>query len=108
MLSKFRKLYPQNLKVFCLQSTFLHFTLNKNQNKQGLISVFLKNFSKENKKNYENVEIKPFVEDQKPKITRLELDPIIPFHQKHKFTISFLSISALSFVLGTFSHFYLG
>ena len=80
-------------------------SLSKNHKNNGLVTIFLKQFSEEKDKIHEKMEIKPYDERQKPKITRLPLDPKLPFHKKHKFTLSFLSVSTLSFVFGTFSNF---
>lgn len=103
------KLGHENLfqKTAFLNSNFVktHTGLSKNHKNHGLMTTFLKQFSEEKDKNHEKIEIKPYQESQKPKITRLPLDPKLPFHKKHKFTLSFLSVSTLSFVLGTFSNY---
>ena len=103
------KLNPKYLfqKTAFLNKNFVksYAGLSKNHKNNGLVTIFLKQFSEEKNKNHEKIEIKPYDESQKPKITRLPLDPKLPFDKKHKLTLSFLSVSTLSFFLGTFSNF---
>ena len=86
--------FPINIKkITCYFSK-----INKNPTFLTLLpQIPFKSFSHQNQNN-ENSQIKAFSSEDKLKITRLDLDPEIPFYQKHKFTISFISLSALSFL----------